>query len=253
MMTYTNQDPNFSDWTTKRIIVAVIASVICAEISLELLSHIAWVVEHTFVLVHTVVLISVLITFQYVHVIQPLKKNRDYFWELSNMDSLTHCFNRRYFDMMMENEFTRSSRHSRPLSVLMLDIDDFKNVNDTYGHSAGDFVLHKVAVLLLERSRNYCTVARYGGEEFVIVVPEADCEEALVLAESLRMLVTDTNFKISATTNLKLTISIGVASLNIEIDDKPINLVKRADLALYKAKQNGKNQTFNICMEGRVG
>lgn len=158
---------------------------------------------------------------------------------LVNSDSLTGLLNRRAFDERLELEIHRAQRYSRPLSLLFIDIDHFKLVNDLHGHVIGDEVLRAIATVLKNGLRATDAACRYGGEEFVVILVETDRVEALTIAERIRV----------ATENTKLdhlgesaTISIGVSSLSPE--DLAVDLIQRADDSMYIAKKNGRNQSF---------
>ena len=155
-------------------------------------------------------------------------------------DGLTGLYNHDYFQTMLAQEFSLAARKSRALSVLMIDIDHFKNFNDRYGHQVGDLVVKQVAGVIKGMCRGYDTVARYGGEEIAIILPETDAELALMLGERLRQAVEDLAIT-HAAQELKITISIGVASLYNAIPDKA-TLLKEADTALYRSKKSGRNR-----------
>lgn len=155
---------------------------------------------------------------------------------LSNTDHLTQLYNRLYSDHSLNEEIVRAARFGRDLAVILVDIDNFKGINDTYGHQAGDEVIVIVASLLKRRSRSIDIIGRYGGEEFIIICPETGKDGALLLAESLRKDMEKTDFGKPG----KLTFSAGVAIL--ETNDTLPALVRKADKALYRAKANGRNQ-----------
>jgi len=154
---------------------------------------------------------------------------------LSNSDSLTGLWHHGYFQYLLGQEIKRASSLKEPFTMLMMDIDDFKIFNDTYGHQAGDAVLKNISNIFTEVSRKIDIIARYGGEEFTIILPNTKKEEGLVLAERLRRSVEkDENLK-------NITISIGVASFPEDAEKKE-DLILKADKALYKAKRDGKNK-----------
>jgi diguanylate cyclase (GGDEF)-like protein len=158
-------------------------------------------------------------------------------------DELTGLSNQRRFRELMAKEVERSKRFDRPLSLVMMDIDDFKDVNDTYGHLQGDHVLREVAALLRVESREIDEPARYGGEEFALALPETTMEGAVELAERIRRRLEKTPVPLSGnSTTIKVTASFGVAGTP-ETEPDATDLVAAADKALYEAKRLGKNQT----------
>lgn len=162
--------------------------------------------------------------------------------DLSVTDELTSIHNRRYLNEVLQKEFNRSRRYGRDMSLIMLDIDNFKNYNDTHGHFQGDEILKGVAKILLNASRSEidCT-ARFGGEEFMLVLPETDKKDALKTAERIRQLIENHPFLYREQQPLgKITASIGVASIPIDANDLH-TLLERVDAALYFAKHNGRN------------
>lgn len=154
-------------------------------------------------------------------------------------DSLTGLYVRRYFSDRMEEEIGRSSRQALKFSFLMLDIDDFKKINDTYGHLVGDVILKDIGKIIRESIREIDLACRYGGEEFAAILPETSKEGAYVVAERIRRSVEDKVFK-AYDEKLKLTVSMGVASYPEDSINQP-GLIEAADDALYKAKKAGKN------------
>lgn len=156
---------------------------------------------------------------------------------ISTTDGLTGLNNRKKFNEILHSEFIRSRRYQRSLSVIMFDIDKFKQVNDTYGHASGDQVLINLSNLIEQNIRKTDSLARWGGEEFVCLLPETDMNNALITAEKLRKTVEDSNLHPSQT----ITISIGVATLEM-LDATTDDLMERADQSMYKAKENGRNQ-----------
>jgi two-component system cell cycle response regulator len=156
-------------------------------------------------------------------------------------DGLTGLYNFQAFQDMIEKEFYRAKRYGLPLSLLLIDIDNFKKVNDTYGHQAGDEVLRNVARRLNASLRKSDSAARYGGEEFAIVLTETALEGALPVAERLRTSVCATAIAYDKH-QIPVTVSIGVASLTADFDGSKVELINRADGALYEAKNTGKNR-----------
>jgi diguanylate cyclase (GGDEF)-like protein len=161
----------------------------------------------------------------------------------SQSDALTGLFNMRYFKMQVVEEFSRSQRYGRPLTLLMIDVDFFKSYNDRNGHPAGDIVLKEVSRIMIRNVRGTDIVARYGGEEFVVLLPETPMSAALSVAEKIRKAVEDHHFPFREThVAEKLTVSIGVASypdMHITSDQ---DLIESADKALYTAKKSGRNR-----------
>lgn len=157
-------------------------------------------------------------------------------------DHLTGLHNYRYFTHQLSREFNRAQRHLSQFALLMLDIDFFKDYNDTFGHQAGDVVLKKVARALQKNTRKSDFVARYGGEEFVIICPELNKEGGKKIAEKLRNIIAGASFPLEEQLpHQKVTISIGVAAYPIDASTTE-DLIRRADMALYKAKRQGRNQ-----------
>lgn len=168
--------------------------------------------------------------------------------QLALTDSLTGLLNRRAFIERLECEIERYKRLGQPLSLIMADIDDFKKINDNYGHLVGDVVLQKVAKAFTLSVRKYDFIGRYGGEEFIVCLPGVDTRKAQYIAERLRVSIKNIRME-KDTENLRVAASFGVSSLdNIVIDVH--TLTRKADEALYAAKTNGKDQVrvaFNSC------
>jgi len=170
-----------------------------------------------------------------------LKKSNEMLLKLSNTDPLTQLYNRRYLTDALEREMNRSTRNNTPVTLVMLDIDHFKKVNDTYGHQRGDLILKRMADLLLSGMREYDLAARFGGEEFALVLPETSPEQGFEAAERLRLACSELAFpdELSA---LKLTISLGVAAFPHPDIHTLDDLIREADYALYRAKRTGRNR-----------
>ncbi len=158
---------------------------------------------------------------------------------LAITDGLTGLYTRRYFFERLGEEFERSKRHGFKFSFLMLDIDDFKKCNDTYGHLVGDAVLKEVAHIAKAGVREIDLVARYGGEEFCVILPETDKAGAMLVAERIRKRVEENIFK-AYDEKLNITISVGLAAYPSD-SEEAFDLIDRADKALYTAKSSGKN------------
>lgn len=162
-------------------------------------------------------------------------------------DPLLGICNRRFIDRRLSEEVERAKRHRLDLAVMLLDIDYFKKVNDTWGHQNGDLVLKNIALLLHSNLRQSDLLARYGGEEFVVVSPHTPKTEVLVVAERLRKSVEQATILLNGENGqheLKVTISIGVSYL-YQPTDKPEELIMRADKALYMAKKKGRNMVLD--------
>lgn len=158
-------------------------------------------------------------------------------------DALTGLRNRRYFDQRISEEVALSTRYKLPLTLMLIDVDHFKKVNDTYGHTVGDEVLQTLSKIIQNVVRDSDIVARYGGEEIVIITPNTTKEEAAILAERLREKVEQTKVATIATTQevVQVTISIGLCSLSPIITDKEA-LLEESDQSLYLAKKYGRNR-----------
>ncbi len=172
-----------------------------------------------------------------------LEKKNSILDNLANLDGLTGIYNHRYFQNILEQELNRSSRHNNPVSILLIDIDHFKKVNDTYGHQAGDFVLAEFSKIIKANIRQYDVLARYGGEEFVVILPETSTEAALLVAEKLRAIIEKTIFADNRE-KYQVTASFGQACVTPSPEDGSAKntLINQADQALYQAKEKGRNQ-----------
>ncbi|MDD3814529.1 MAG: GGDEF domain-containing protein [Desulfocapsaceae bacterium] len=162
---------------------------------------------------------------------------------LANIDGLTEVYNHRYFQTSLDQEINRSIRHQTAISLLLIDIDHFKDFNDTYGHQAGDFVLKKFCEILQNNLRKYDTLARYGGEEFVVILPETSENDALQVGEKLRAAIENATF-VDLNHEYHVTASFGLTSTYPgKVDDfNKNNFINQADLALYNAKKEGRNR-----------
>ncbi len=159
---------------------------------------------------------------------------------LAIVDSLSGLFNRRRFETILASEFKRAQRYDGQLSCLMIDIDHFKNVNDTFGHLAGDVVLKEISQIIQKCMREVDTVARWGGEEFVVLSPNTSKENAKRAAARILKAVVDHSF--AGMDGQRITVSIGVAGMPDASMDSADKLVHAADLALYEAKKKGRNR-----------
>jgi diguanylate cyclase (GGDEF)-like protein len=173
------------------------------------------------------------------------KRSNELLLELSNTDHLTGLFNRRYMMEALDKEVQRSVRKGGNLSLIILDIDHFKLVNDSFGHLQGDVVLQKVALQLQKELRSYDCAARYGGEEFVAILPDSSLKEAVFVADRIRLSVQGTKFN-GPLAKLGLTVSLGVSWFSPLQTTTVDGFIKQADDALYRAKANGRNRVeFN--------
>ena len=163
-------------------------------------------------------------------------------YRLTTIDGLTQVFNKRYFIETLEREIGRAQRYRRELSLIMFDIDDFKAINDSFGHLAGDYVLKQLAAVIKARIRREDILSRYGGEEFAIILPEIDAYNALQFAEKVRQMIEKAQFRFEET-EIPVTVSIGVASIKPDLSD-PNDFVRLADTNLYEAKAQGKNRVI---------
>jgi diguanylate cyclase (GGDEF)-like protein/PAS domain S-box-containing protein len=166
---------------------------------------------------------------------------KEKFKQLANIDSLTNLYNRRFFTQQVENEYLRAKRYKHPMTIISIDIDHFKSINDKLGHPAGDQVLISVAKILKENLRQTDTLARIGGEEFSIILPNTSVNSTIDFAERIRRSQSKLRITGEWKGEVSLTVSIGVASFST--DDKSFDeLLSRADKALYQAKELGRNK-----------
>jgi two-component system, cell cycle response regulator len=175
------------------------------------------------------------------HLFESIQVANERLEQLAITDSLTGIYNRRYFHERLEHEFERAVRYSLPFSCVLFDIDDFKQVNDTFGHLIGDEVLKEVAQCMISCTRRVDILARYGGEEFVILLPQTDLDGATTEAERIRSVFEKHSFS-EIQEARKVTISVGVAALDASTMKVSNDLLNAADMALYEAKNSGKNR-----------
>ena len=164
---------------------------------------------------------------------------------LASTDSMTKLYNRRYFTKISEYTLKLSKRENHNVSIIMLDIDKFKNVNDTYGHQVGDDVIIMLANKLMEHQRKSDIVCRYGGEEFVVLLPNTSIEGANSVAKKIREDVEQLTIKLDSKKELNFTISLGISQVDMKNDINIESALKSADDALYEAKNSGRNK---ICI-----
>lgn len=165
--------------------------------------------------------------------------------ELSTKDELTDLYNRRYFMESAEREVAGTARYGQDLSLLMLDLDFFKQINDSHGHPAGDAVLKQTALLLKKSIRRYDVACRYGGEELAVIMPNTGLADARIFCERLRQKIENTTVRYG-TKKIQFTVSIGLAQFLPESDKSILHLIKRADDGLYAAKQQGRNRVIAV-------
>ena len=181
-----------------------------------------------------------------------LSQQANYLTELTTLDGLTSLKNRRFFDTLLKSEIRRANRLDYPLSLLMIDIDHFKAINDQYGHVMGDACLVNTANALLKHiQRTSDVLARYGGEEFAIILPGAEQSDAIVLAETLRREV-ESVITWNLSQPVKLTISIGGLTAYPVKSMDPVDYLELADKALYNAKNSGRNRTCWAQLNGQI-
>jgi len=171
-----------------------------------------------------------------------VEKNR-YLEGIVNLDGLTEVYNHRFFQESFDRELNRAVRSGRSLSMVMVDLDHFKMINDSFGHQAGDFVLREACRVWREQLRDYDILARYGGEEFAVLLPETPAEEAQLVAEKLRVAIAEHDFRDQNNKTYTITASFGLATFESEKEEvgKDV-IIQRADSAMYEAKKNGRNR-----------
>jgi diguanylate cyclase (GGDEF)-like protein len=170
----------------------------------------------------------------------------------TQVDPLTGLFNRRAFEKKIEEEFERAKRYNHPLSLLLLDIDNFKSINDTYGHHGGDTALIKISETLRERTRRSDFPARYGGEEFLLILPETDQESALQVAGKVHDEIRSRTFGTSSK-SFTLTVSIGLTSTSTKYYADWRQMLDDADSAMYVAKNSGKDRVETCLPRNKNG
>lgn len=157
------------------------------------------------------------------------------------IDDMTGLYNRRYFERHLSVMLNKAQMQGRDMALMILDVDHFKAVNDTYGHDTGDVVLKEFATRLKRNIRGVDLACRFGGEEFVVLMPDTDFRQAEAIAERVRLSIAERGFEAGAGRMLPVTVSVGV-TLNESLSDTPETLIKRADVALYRAKREGRNR-----------
>lgn len=193
-------------------------------------------------------IISILIWhYNYTNIVQgrQLALQKQQLKQMAYYDQLTNLYNRHFFNKMIAKEFASVERYGHDSAIIILDVDDFKKINDTYGHLAGDRVLKQLGQMLVDNVRKSDTVARFGGEEFIILAPNTSIAAGFTLAEKLRKLIAKTDFAYENET-LHITASIGVSLLKSTDNYGLENYFSLADNALYRAKKRGKNRVETI-------
>jgi diguanylate cyclase (GGDEF)-like protein len=166
--------------------------------------------------------------------------HNSYLYEMATTDMMTKLKIHHYFQSALVDEIDRTLKTKRTLSLIMADIDHFKEFNDTYGHTAGDVVIKNVALLIKDNLRPTDIAARYGGEEFSVILPKTDIHEALIVAERIRQFIEESEVLYDGKI-LKATISIGITQFDQTLDFSSHDFIERADRALYESKRNGRN------------
>lgn len=166
--------------------------------------------------------------------------------DMATIDALTGLYNRRALFSRLTEEYSRARRYGQSFSILLIDIDDFKKVNDEHGHQVGDGILRGLGAFLRQNLRDSDFPSRYGGEEFICLLPSTDLTQASQAGEKIRQQLASSKLSSKKTgVSLQITVSIGAAALNASEDEDIDTLIKRADDALYQAKRSGKNQLVN--------
>jgi two-component system, cell cycle response regulator len=174
-------------------------------------------------------------------------RERDLYFKMSLTDSLTGLFNHKYFQEQVQRQIVHSKRKTLSLSIMLIDIDDFKKVNDNFGHQTGDYVLQIISTSILKACRSHDTVARYGGEEFGVILPETDQEKARAVARRIQETIAGYKFK---NVTHPVTVSIGVSIYPLD-GHETVELIRNADLALYHSKRTGKNR-YTLFFESEI-
>jgi diguanylate cyclase (GGDEF)-like protein len=174
-----------------------------------------------------------------------LRENLEEAERRARIDGLTDLWNRRAVMDLLKGEINRSNRDELPIGIAMLDLDDFKSINDTYGHQAGDEALRATAERIRQSVRDYDVVGRYGGEEFIVVFPESNRDELNDVTDRIRRNISDTEIPYDDL-SLQVTASIGISMVEPGEEEEPDTLIKQADMALYKAKELGKDRVHTF-------
>ncbi|MBI5375708.1 MAG: diguanylate cyclase [Candidatus Schekmanbacteria bacterium] len=164
----------------------------------------------------------------------------EYYKNLSRKDGLTEVYNYRFFNQLLETEISRATRYNKEIALMMVDLDNFKEINDIEGHQAGDRILKHVANILIKSTRDCDQIARYGGDEFTIIMPETKKDSCLPIANRIKKEISRYKLELKNLHSFHLTLSIGVSGFPEDGETRP-ELIKKADKALYFAKSSGKN------------
>lgn len=223
--------------------ISVCTSIIVFFISSSLSSgsYILWCVLSAVSTGALVFTVSTCITF--IRLFRHLKASIEHLKEQSTMDRLTELYNRSYLDPFLESEIDAAKKENQKVSVIMVDMDHFKEINDSYGHIVGDHVLTIFAQVVLKCIRKTDIIARYGGDEFIVVLPNTDTETAKTIAERIREDVSNTYIPpIDDVVISSIQCSVGISTYPVHCDSKN-SLIRTSDLALYMAKRSGRNCT----------
>lgn len=235
-------------WKTSFVLTAAsIALSVAITNALNLYTDGRLAVEGTLIAIIVPGILAPLFSVTQLRLMAHLDRAREELQHLSITDELTQAFNRRHFMQLAQQEFARAGRYGSVFSVIIFDIDDFKLVNDRYGHTAGDAVLRLVAEFCRQTIRQMDVFARYGGEEFVLLLPHTDETRALEVADRIRAGIASTHVAWQ-TAFIRVTVSVGVATHSTRVPDFDALLVS-ADRALYQAKDEGKNRVVVVASE----
>ena len=192
------------------------------------------------------IFLLIIILFKVRELIKALEKSNKDLDLLASIDPMTKLYNRRYFSKVSNHIFAFSQRYKKSLSLIMLDIDNFKNINDTYGHHIGDEVIISLSNILMKFTNKDDVIARIGGEEFLILLPETSQEEALILSEKIRTKIKELRLYIDNNIEVMVTVSLGLSTIRIESDSSIEDAISRSDTALYQAKESGRDRICHI-------
>jgi len=184
--------------------------------------------------------------------ISNLAQSKEELQLMASTDAMSGLYNRRYFSDISEEILSLAQRNKTPLSVLMIDIDYFKNINDTYGHKTGDEVIVAFASVLKESARKSDVICRWGGEEFVLLLPQTDIEGARAIGEKIRETIANLELLLHSHV-IKVTVSIGAAQVNYAVSNAMEHAINQADEVLYHAKRSGRNKVMFVVENGIKG